>query len=84
MPGHESAPAGNGCVLICSGALTVQLSGQIKQKTEAHTEVMSAEVADLIFCFSTGFFFFFLQLILCYLRYHHVQVVDLKAVISGK
>lgn len=72
-------------VLICSGALTMQLSGQIEQETEAHTEVMSAEVADLIFRFSTGFFFFFfLQLILCYLRYHHVQVVDLKAVISGK
>lgn len=59
MPGHESAPAGNGCVLICSGALTMQLSGQIEQETEAHTEVMSAEVADLILCFSTGFFFFF-------------------------
>lgn len=59
MPGHESAPARNGCVLICSGALTMQLSGQIEQETEAHTEVMSAEVADLIFCFSTGFFSFF-------------------------
>lgn len=46
-------------VLICSGALTMQLSGQIEQETEAHTEVMSAEVADLIFCFSTGFFSFF-------------------------
>lgn len=51
-------------MLICSGALTMQLSGQIEQRTEAHTEVMSTEVADLIFCFSTGLFFSTINLLL--------------------
>lgn len=51
MVGPESTHAVNNSVLIliCSGVLARQLSGQTEHRTEAHVEVLATEVANLIF-----------------------------------
>lgn len=49
MVGQESTHAVNNCVIICSGVLPRQLSGQTEHSTEAHVEVLATEVANLTF-----------------------------------
>lgn len=49
MAVQESAHTVNNHVLICSGVLPRQLSGQTERRTEAHVEVLATKVVSLIF-----------------------------------